>query len=107
MNNKIQNSTKLFNEWTLVLFKNDCVLAASGANDVFELNMSLEVAKKFKGRQYSQAVAIDANENYLVVGYLSTENFTDRPPEEVGYVDIHSRKELAKNGAYQKIMVRL
>ena len=56
--------------------------------------MNLDVVKKFKGRN-SQPYTIDANENYLVVGY----------DYGSGSVDVHSRKELGQNGMYQKIMV--
>ena len=54
--------------------------------------MNLDVVKKFKGRN-SQPYTIDANENYLVIGYAS------------GFVDLHSRKELGQNEMYKKIMV--
>ena len=93
-NKKVGKSIKLFDEWTLVLFKNDAIFAASRDNDVVELNMNLDVVKKFKGRE-SRPFTIDANENYLVVGYY----------RESGFVDVHSRNELDQSGLYQKITV--
>ena len=56
--------------------------------------MNLDVVKKFKGRN-SQPYTIDANENYLVVGY----------DDWSGSVDVHSRNDLDQNGMYQKITV--
>ena len=92
-NKKIEKSKKLFDGWTLVLCKNGAIFAASENKDVYELIMNLNVAKKFKGRN-CQPHTIDANENYLVVGYGS------------GFVDVHSRKNLHRNRMYPKIMVR-
>ena len=91
-NNKVQKSTKIFDKWTLVLFKDGRIFAASEDEDVVELNMNLELIKKYKGRN-KQPLTIDANENYLVVGYRS------------GYVDVHDRKELDQDGTHQKRMV--
>ena len=87
---KIDKSTKISDNWTLVLFKEGQVFAAS-KNNVVELNLNLEVAKKFKSRQ-SKPFTMDANENYLVVGY------------ESGAVDVHNRKQLDR-GETQKRMV--
>ena len=87
----VEKSAKLFSEWTLVLYKNDRIFAAS-RNNVIELNMNLDVVKKFKGRD-SQPYTIDANEKYLVVGYGS------------GFVDVHSKKDRYQNGVYQIVMV--
>ena len=92
---KIEKSTKLFDEWTLVLFKSDHIFAAA-QNNVVELNMTLEVVKTFSGRN-AQPFTIDANERYLVVGYKCV--------EFIGQVDVHSRKELEQDGKYRKILV--
>ena len=92
VNKKIENSAQHFNDWTLVLHKNDRIFAASKNKDVLELNMNLEIVKKFTGRDY-QPYTIDANENYLAVGY-----------SWYGYVDVHSRKELDRNGTQLKTM---
>ena len=92
-NKKIEKSTKLFEEWTLVLFKDSCIFATSKNKDAVELNLNLEVVRKFKGRN-QQPLSIDANENYLVVGY-----------QDYRYVDVHNRKELDQNGTLQKRVV--
>ena len=92
VNKKLENTAQHFNDWTLVLHKNDHIFAASINKDVVELNMNLEIVKKFTGRSY-QPYTIDANENYLAVGYR-----TD------GRVDVHSRKELDRNGTHLKTM---
>ena len=76
----------------MVLFKNGAIFAASKNKDVVELNMNLDVVKKFKGRD-CQPFTIDANDKYLAVGY------------ESGFVDVHSRNELDQNGMYQIITV--
>ena len=76
----------------MVLFKNGAIFAASENKDVYELIMNLNVAKKFKGRN-CHPLTIDANENYLVVGYGS------------GFVDVHSKKDRYQNGVYQIVMV--
>ena len=94
---KIEKSTKFFDKWTLVFFKNGRIFAASKDTDVVELNMNLEVVKKFKGRN-SQPLTIDANENYLVVGYEKIDS--------TGYVDVHSKTELDQNGAHGQRTVR-
>ena len=77
----------------MVLHKTDRIFAASKNKDVVELNMNLDVVKKFKGRD-DQPLTIDACDTFLVVGY--------RMIDYVGYVDVHSRNELDKNGTYQK-----
>ena len=84
---------KSFDNWTLVLFKDDRIFASFEKTDVVELNMNLNIIKKFEGRD-SQPTTMDANENFLAVGY-----------ECITYV--HSRKELNQNGTNKKIMVRL
>ena len=89
---KIEKSTKIFDEWTLVLFKNSCIFAASKNKDAVELNLNLDVVKKFKGRD-AQPSTIDASENYIAVGYYG------------GKVDVHSRQDLDQNGIHQTIMV--
>ena len=91
---KIKKSTKIFDQWTLVFFKNGRIFAASQYNFV-ELNMNLDVVKTFKGRN-AQPTTIDANANYLVVGYRGS----------VGYVDVHGRTELGQNGTYGQKTVR-
>ena len=85
-------STKFFNEWTLVFHKDGCVFAAS-KKDVFELNMNLEWVKNFSGRNY-QPYTMDVNYKYLVIGYRDS-----------GYVDVYSKKELDSNGIQKKVMV--
>ena len=94
---KIEKSTKFFDQWTLVFFRDGHIFAASKDRDVVELNMNLEVVKKFNGRN-AQALTIDANENYLAVGYERIDN--------IGYVDVHSRTELDQNGTYGRRTVR-
>ena len=91
-------STKLFDLGTLVLYKNGSIFAA-GHNEedgclgfLVELNLILDVVKKFEGRG-DEPVKIDANENYLAVGYGS------------GFVDVYSRKELDRNGTCKKVVV--
>ena len=93
-NKKIEKSAKHFIEWTLVLFKDDRIFGASKNKAVVELNMNLVVVKKFEGRD-RQPLTIDANENYLVVGY--------RCGCRGGYVDVHNRKELC--GTQPKVTV--
>ena len=73
------------------------MFAASKNKDVVELNMNLDVVKRFKGRN-SRPTTIDVNENYLVVGYERVGG--------VGYVDVHCRKELDQSGTHGKRMVR-
>ena len=97
----VEKSKKLFNERTMVLFKESKIFAASENKDVVELKMNLKVVKKFHGRD-TQPSTIDANENYLVVGYRM--NFSWKI-DYVGYVDVHSRHELDQNGTHQKRMV--
>ena len=92
-NKAIQKTVKLFDKWTLVLFKGDCIFAASENKDLLELNTNLDIVKKFTGRN-SQPYTIDVNENYLVVGYLYS-----------GLVDVHSRNERDQNGKYKMITV--
>ena len=53
--------------------------------------MSLDVVKKFKGRN-SQPLSIDASKNYLIIGYRNN------------HVDVHSLNELDQNGTHQKRM---
>ena len=76
----------------MVLFKDDCIYASSKNKDVVELNLNLDIVKSFKGRD-SQPLTIDANENYLVVGYGS------------GFVDVHSKNDSDQNGMYRKVLV--
>ena len=73
------------------------MFAASENKDVVQLNMNLDVVKRFKGRN-SRPTTIDANENYLVVGYQRL--------GDTGYVDVHCRKELDLSGTHGKRMVR-
>ena len=70
---------KYFDEWTLVSFKDGSLFAASERKDVLELDINLNIVKKFQGLKY-QPYTIDANENYLVLGYFG------------GTVDVHYRK---------------
>ena len=90
-------STKLFDKWTRVLYKNGSIFAAGYNEDdclgsLVELNLILDVVKKFEGRG-DEPVTIDTNENYLAVGYGS------------GFVDEYSRKKLDRNGTCKKIVV--
>ena len=89
---KIDKSVKMFDEWTLVLYKGGRIFAASKNKDVVELNMNLEPVKKFSGRN-RKPYTIDANDIYLVTGYPS------------GCVDVHSRKKHDTSGTQQPIMV--
>ena len=91
---KIEKSARIFDEWTLVLFKLDSIFAASKNKDIVELNLNLDIVKKFKGRD-ARPYTIDASENYVAVGY----------DYNAGKVDVHSRKDLDENGTHQKIMV--
>ena len=77
----------------MVLHKNGAIFAATISDNVVELSMNLDVVKNFDGRN-SQPYTMDANENYLVVGY------------EYAFVDVYSRKEHDGNGAYRRVMVR-
>ena len=97
-------STKLFDKWTLVLHHNGSIFAASqwprnNEEDdslvflVFELNLILDVVKKFEARD-DVPNTIDANENYLAIGYWCSP-----------YVDVYSRKELDRNGTCKKVVV--
>ena len=88
---KIEKSTKISNNWTLVLFNEGQIFVASKDN-VVELDLNLEVAKKFRSQEIKPHT-IDANENYFVVGY------------ESGIVDVHSRKKSGYKGTLQKRMV--
>ena len=90
-NKKVEKSAKHFTEWTLVLYKDDRIFAASKNKDIVELNMNLDVVKKFKGRD-DQPFTINANENYLVVGYRYD-------------VDVYSRQELDQSGTQRKVTV--
>ena len=93
-NNKIAISTKGFDGLTLVLFKDGSIFGVSQKIDAVELNRSnLKVVREYKGRM-CQPFTIDANENNLVIGY--------RNP---GYIDVHNRKELGRDGTHQKRMV--
>ena len=91
---KIEKSAKIFDEWTLVIYRDGQIFAASKNKAAVELDMTLNIIKKFDGRN-SQPVTIDANQNYFVVGYNQT-----------GAVDVHCRKELAQNGSHPKRMVK-
>ena len=97
--NKIEKSAKIFDEWTLVLHKEDAIFATSKNKDVVELSMNLDIVKKFHGRDF-QPYAIDANENYLVVGYEG------RRERCLGHVDVFSRVEPDENTICEKLMVR-
>ena len=91
-----------YDGWTLVLFKNDRIFAASDNEEIIELNMDLDVVKKFPGRDTFGILpfTMDANENYLVVGWdVAAKRINDRS----GYVDVHSRKK--PNTKHQMIMV--
>ena len=81
----MDKSINLFHNWTLVLFNDDSIFAASEDKDVVELDMNLKVVNKFRGRD-SRPISIDANEKYLVVGYKSRENY--------GPVVVHNRTTL-------------
>ena len=88
--------------WTLVHYKNDRIFAASDNEEVIELNMDLDVVRKFPGRNTFGILpfTMDANENYLVVGWdVAAKRINDRS----GYVDVHSRKK--PNTKHQIIMV--
>ena len=98
-NNKIEKSAKVFHQWTLVLYKDGVIFAASKDKDVVELSMNLDVVKNFQGRDL-QPYTIDANENYVVIGYEGRQEIRN------GCVDVYSRTELDENGTYKKIMVR-
>ena len=93
----IEKSEKIFNEWTLVLYKGNHIFAASENEKVVELNMNLNLVKKFNGHR-SRPFTIDATTNYLAVGY--------RKVDFIGHVEVHSRKNQGQNGTHQKILVR-
>ena len=96
--NKIDKSTKLFDKWTLVLFKDGCIFAVAENKDAVELNIKLDVVKIYKCRN-TQPLTIDANKNYLVVGYDSASS------GYVSYVDVHNRNQLDQDRTHQKRMV--
>ena len=91
-NKSIEKSVKYFNEWTLVFSRGDSIFAASNNKDVLELNMNLDVVKKFTGRD-SVPLSINANENNLVVGYFGQ------------LVDVHIRKELDQSARHGQKLV--
>ena len=93
-NKEIRKLKKIFDDWTLVFFNIDCMIAASRDKDVVELDMNLDVVKKYECRDF-QPYTVDANKNHLVIGY------------QCGVIDVHSRKELDQNGTHKKIMVRI
>ena len=91
-NKSIEKSVKYFNQWTLVFSRGDSIFAASNNKDVLELNMNLDVVKKFTGRD-SVPLSINANENNLVVGYFGQ------------LVNVHIRKELDHNARHGQKLV--
>ena len=67
--------------------------------------MNLNGMKKFRARgsyPCSYPSTIDANENYLVVGYKLDKQASDR--DRYVYVDVHSRKELNNYGYQLRIV---
>ena len=91
-NNSLANSIQLFtgrSRRTLVMSKNDVIFAASASKEIFELNTNLETIKthqvcsSYDGYDYyyQQPRAMDANEEYLIVGY------------ENGDIDIKGRRD--------------
>ena len=108
---KVEKSKKIFAEWTFVLAKNGRIFAASKDKDVVELTMKLNIVKKFKGRN-TQPVTIDANENYLVVGYkprMEEDLAPCWPPYNasayVGHVDLHTLNHHESKNVHCEIMV--
>ena len=91
---QIEKSIKIYYSWTLVQFKRSRIFAASQNTDVAELSMNLELVKTYKGRDH-QALTIDANESFLVIGYIS------------GFVDVHDRRRFDINGTHQKRTVKI
>ena len=47
---------------------------------------------------------MDANKDYLVIGYQSNQEL-EGPEGWIGHVDVHSRRELDQNGMHQKRLV--
>ena len=66
----VMHKIKLFTGWTLVTAKSGTIFAASQGTNILELNNDLEktITHKVVGR-HQQPVSMDANEEYLVVGY--------------------------------------
>ena len=91
-NKSIEKSVKYFNEWTLVFSRGDSIFAVSNNKDVLELNMNLDVVKKFTGRN-SVPLSINANDNNLVVGYSDH------------CVCVHIRKKLDQNARHGQKLV--
>ena len=85
-NKKLVKSITLFDSHTRVLFKNGGVFARTDKNDyVIELNLNLAIVIKFVTREKIRTM--DANENYLVVGYWGDV-----------FVDVYGRKKLNQGG---------
>ena len=71
---KIVNKVKLFNDWTLVFAKNNVIIAASAGVGIVVLSNDLRRIETYPGRQ-KRPVSIDANEEFLVVGYYEEHGF--------------------------------
>ena len=85
-----------------MFFKDDRVFAASKDKDVVELNMNLDVVKKYSSND-THPLTIDANENYLVVGYMMPPSFLKKGRTCFsGCVDVHSRTELDRFGTHRQ-----
>ena len=106
----------VIDKWPLVVYKKQLLrtLAVSKHEVAVELDAeSLNFRKEFTGRRNCQPLTLDANANYLVIGYSVTEDFDDGNvrlwiPDEakVAYVDVHSRTQHDGYRNYEKIMVR-
>ena len=90
----IEKSVKISDGWTLVAFRAGRIFAVT-TKYVAELNTNLDVVRNYRSRDL-QPYAIDANEDYLVVGY------------KTGLLDVHDRKFdgrtlLAEVSSFRKI----
>ena len=63
-------SEKLFTERAQVIAENRTIIAASKDEDIVELNDELDTIRVHRGTGcHKEPTAVDANEEYLVVGY--------------------------------------
>ena len=69
--------------------KNDTIFAASAGQDIVELTIEFDEIKKHWGRE-NQPVTMDANKEYLIVGYRRGNNFAG-----FSHIDIKGRHDYA------------
>ena len=85
---EITTIKELFTDRALVIVENETVFAASRDQDITELNLELDTIKIHRGTGCKQKpTAMDANEEYLIVGYGH-----DHDRHDWDYVDRRSSK---------------